>query len=48
MLTLAVNVAVMTVGDVRVLAYMTWTESAAFQAAWDAPGIDPALLKACS
>ena len=45
-LTLAVNVAVMTVALYAVLAYMTWTESAEFQAAWDAPGIDPALLKA--
>ena len=45
-LTLAVNVAVMTAALYAVLAYLTWTESAAFQAAWDAPGIDPALLKA--
>ena len=45
-LTLAVNVAVMTAALYAVLAYMTWTQSAALQAAWDAPGIDPALLKA--
>jgi ABC-type transport system involved in multi-copper enzyme maturation permease subunit len=45
-LTLAVNVAVMTLALYIVLAYMTWTESAEFQSAWDAPGIDPALLKA--
>ena len=45
-LTLAVNIAVMTLALYIVLAYMTWTESAAFQSAWDAPGIDPALLKA--
>ena len=45
-LTLAVNVAVMTAALYAVLAYMTWTESAEFKAAWDAPGIDPALLKA--
>ena len=45
-LTLAVNVTVMTVALYAVLAYMTWTESAQFQAGWDAPGIDPALLKA--
>ena len=45
-LTLAVNVAVMTAALYAVLTYMTWTESAEFQAAWDAPGIDPALLKA--
>jgi ABC-type transport system involved in multi-copper enzyme maturation permease subunit len=45
-LTLAVNIAVMTLAMYVVLAYMTWTESAVFQSAWDAPGIDPALLKA--
>ena len=45
-LTLAVNVAVMTIALYAVLAYMTWTESEVFQSAWDAPGIDPALLKA--
>jgi ABC-type transport system involved in multi-copper enzyme maturation permease subunit len=45
-LTLAVNIAVMTVALYAVLAYMTWTESVEFQSAWDAPGIDPALLKA--
>ena len=46
MLTLAVNVAVMTVALYAVLAYMTWTTPAPIQSAWDAPGIDPALLKA--
>jgi ABC-type transport system involved in multi-copper enzyme maturation permease subunit len=45
-LTLAVNVAVMTVALYVVLAYMTFTESPQFRAAWDAPGVDPALLKA--
>src|SRR6185312_2820241 len=45
-LTLAVNVAVMTVALYLVLGYMTLTESAAFKSAWDAPGTDPALLKA--
>jgi ABC-type transport system involved in multi-copper enzyme maturation permease subunit len=45
-LTLAVNVAVMTVALFAVLAYLTWTGDPAVQAAWDAPGIDPALLKA--
>jgi ABC-type transport system involved in multi-copper enzyme maturation permease subunit len=45
-LTLAVNVAVMAMALYVVLAYMTWTESAVFQSAWDAPGLDPALLKA--
>ena len=45
-LTLAVNVAVMTAALYLVLTYMTVTESAEFKAGWDAPGIDPALLKA--
>jgi ABC-type transport system involved in multi-copper enzyme maturation permease subunit len=45
-LTLAVNVAVMTAAIYAVLAYMTWTETALAQSGWDAPGIDPALLKA--
>jgi len=43
-LTLAVNVGVMTIALYAVLAYMTWTESNAFKAGWDAPGIDPRLL----
>ncbi len=45
-LTLAVNIAIMAVALYVVLTYMTLTESAQYQAAWDAPGIDPALLKA--
>ena len=45
-LTLAANVAVMTLALYVVLAYMTYTESPEFRAAWDAPGVDPALLKA--
>jgi ABC-type transport system involved in multi-copper enzyme maturation permease subunit len=45
-LTLAVNVAVMTLAMYAVLGYLTWTESPEFKAAWDAPGTDPALLKA--
>jgi ABC-type transport system involved in multi-copper enzyme maturation permease subunit len=45
-LTLAVNVAVMTAAQYAVLAYLTWTSDPAIQSAWDAPGIDPALLKA--
>jgi ABC-type transport system involved in multi-copper enzyme maturation permease subunit len=45
-LTLAVNVAVMTVALYAVLGYMTWIESPEFKAGWDRPGIDPALLKA--
>jgi ABC-type transport system involved in multi-copper enzyme maturation permease subunit len=45
-LTLAVNVAVMTVALYIVLGYMTWMEAPEFKAGWDAPGVDPALLKA--
>ena len=45
-LTLAVNVAVMTLALYAVLAYMTWTTAAPLQTSWDAPGIDPRLLKA--
>jgi ABC-type transport system involved in multi-copper enzyme maturation permease subunit len=45
-LTLAVNIAVMTAALYAVLGYMTVTESAEFKAGWDAPGVDPALLKA--
>jgi ABC-type transport system involved in multi-copper enzyme maturation permease subunit len=45
-LTLAVNVAVMTAALYVVLTYMTYTESEVFRAAWDAPGTDPRLLKA--
>jgi Cu-processing system permease protein len=45
-LTLAVNVAVMTLALYAVLAYMTWTTPGPLQTSWDAPGIDPRLLKA--
>ena len=45
-LTLAVNVAVMTVALYAVLGYMTWMESPEFKAGWDAPGVDPRLLTA--
>ena len=45
-LTLAVNVAVMTAAMYLVLAYMTYTESPEFRAAWEAPGVDPRMLKA--
>ena len=45
-LTLAVNVSVMTIALYAVLAYMVWTEPPTIRAGWDAPGIDPALLKA--
>jgi ABC-type transport system involved in multi-copper enzyme maturation permease subunit len=43
-LTLAVNVAVMTAAMYAVLGYMTWIETAEFKAAWDAPGVDPRML----
>jgi ABC-2 type transport system permease protein len=45
-LTLAVNVLVMTIAIYAVLGYMSWVESAQFKAGWEAPGPDPALLKA--
>lgn len=45
-LTLAVNLAVMTLALYAVLAYLTWTSPPQFRAAWDAPGLDPALMKA--
>jgi ABC-type transport system involved in multi-copper enzyme maturation permease subunit len=45
-LTLAVNVAVMTIAVYAVLGYMTWSETAEFKAGWEAPGVDPRLLKA--
>jgi ABC-type transport system involved in multi-copper enzyme maturation permease subunit len=43
-LTLAANVAVMTVALYAVLGYMTLTEAPEFRAGWEAPGADPALL----
>jgi ABC-type transport system involved in multi-copper enzyme maturation permease subunit len=45
-LTLAVNVTVMAVALYAILGYMVWTEPPTIRAGWDAPGIDPALLKA--
>jgi ABC-type transport system involved in multi-copper enzyme maturation permease subunit len=45
-LTLAVNISVMTLAVYAVLAYMTWTVPPEMRSAWDAPGTDPALLKA--
>lgn len=45
-LTLAVNVAVMTVAIYAVLGYMTWIETAEFKAGWETPGVDPRMLKA--
>jgi len=45
-LTLAVNVAVMTLATYLILGYMTWVETPEFKAGWDAPGTDPRLLLA--
>jgi ABC-type transport system involved in multi-copper enzyme maturation permease subunit len=45
-LTLAVNVGVMTIALYAVLAYMTWMTPEAIKTGWDAPGIDPAMLSA--
>ena len=45
-LTLAVNVAAMTVALYAVLTYLTLREPPALRAAWDAPGTDPRLLLA--
>jgi len=45
-LTLAVNVAVMAAALYVVLAYMQWGVPNDVQQAWDAPALDPALLKA--
>lgn len=45
-LTLAVNVAVMTIAIYAVLGYMTWVETSEFKAGWEAPGVDPRMLKA--
>jgi ABC-type transport system involved in multi-copper enzyme maturation permease subunit len=45
-LTLAVNVAVMAIALYAILAYLVWTEPPTIRAGWDAPGLDPALLKA--
>ena len=45
-LTLAVNVAVMSGALYLVLAYMAWGVAPEIARAWDAPAADPALLKA--
>ena len=45
-LTLAINIAVMAIALYVVLAYMVWSEPPTIRAGWDAPGLDPALLKA--
>jgi Cu-processing system permease protein len=45
-LTLAVNVSVMTVAVYGVLSYLTYTFPPEVRSAWDAPGLDPSMLKA--
>ena len=45
-LTLAVNIVVMAVALYAVLAYLAWGVPADMRAAWDAPALDPALMKA--
>ena len=45
-LTLIVNVAVMAAALYAVLAYISWGVSANVARTWDAPALDPALLKA--
>jgi ABC-type transport system involved in multi-copper enzyme maturation permease subunit len=45
-LTLAVNVTVMTCALYLVLAFMTYTAPPAVRGSWDAPGTDPVMLKA--
>jgi Cu-processing system permease protein len=44
-LTLVVNVAVMTIALYLILAYMGWVEIPEIKASWEAPAADPALLK---
>ena len=45
-LTLAVNLSVMAIAHYGVLAFMSWTESEEFKRSWEAPAVDPAMLKA--
>jgi ABC-type transport system involved in multi-copper enzyme maturation permease subunit len=45
-LTLAVNLAIMTVAYYAVLGYMAWMAGSWFKPGWEAPALDPALLKA--
>ena len=45
-LTLVVNVVIMTLAFYAVLLYTAWGIDATVQSAWDAPALDPALLKA--
>jgi ABC-type transport system involved in multi-copper enzyme maturation permease subunit len=45
-LTLVVNILIMTLAFYAVLLYTAWGINATVQSAWDAPALDPALLKA--
>ena len=45
-LTLAVNLAIMTIALYVVLGYMTWRTEPVLRTAWDAPGMDPRMLAA--
>ena len=45
-LTLVVNVAIMSAAVYAVLAYMAWSTPPRIRTAWDAPALDPAMLKA--
>ena len=45
-LTIVVNIAVMMAVWYLVLAYMSWVESEAFRASWEAPATDPRMLAA--
>src|SRR4029077_6556573 len=45
-LTLVVNVVIMTLAFYAVLVYTAWGIDSTIQSAWDAPALDPALLKA--
>src|SRR5205823_1280944 len=47
-LTLAVNLAIMAAALYGVLAYMAWMQGPVAAKAWEAPALDPALLKAVS
>jgi Cu-processing system permease protein len=45
-LTLIVNVAIMAAALYATLAYMSWSVPAEIERAWDAPALDPGMLKA--
>mgnify|MGYP003331981968 CR=1 FL=1 len=46
LMTLAGNVALMTIALYAVLAWMQWTSPPVVRASWEAPALDPALLAA--